>query len=81
MAKCKPKPTCSLSSFKCWLVVDLCCFDMHITFYFVDYFFELMWECKEGFNMCYSCKIDLGCNEHDPRGLGFDSSLGLQNLK
>jgi hypothetical protein len=36
---------------------------MQIAFHFVDYFLDLMWECKEGFNMCYFCKTDLGCNE------------------
>jgi hypothetical protein len=54
---------------------------MHIAFFLNYYFLELMWECKEGFKVCYFCKINLGCNEQDPRGSGFDPSLGLQNLK
>jgi hypothetical protein len=40
---------------------------MHIAFYFVDYFLELMWDCREGFNVCYLCRSDLGCNEQDLR--------------
>jgi hypothetical protein len=55
---------------------------MHIiTFYVVDYFLELTWICKEGFTMCYLCRFDLGYNGQNPRGLGFDPSSSLHNLK
>jgi hypothetical protein len=51
---------------------------MHIIdFCFVDYFFEQTWVCKEGFNMCYLCRSDLGYNGQDPRGLGLNPSLSL----
>jgi hypothetical protein len=54
---------------------------MHIDFHFVDYFLERTWDCREGFNMCYLCRSDLGCNGQDLRGLGSNPSSGLQNLK
>jgi len=59
-----------------------CCwferFDMHIVLCFVDYFLELTWDCREGFNMCYLCKSNLGCNGQDLKGPGFNPSPNVQ---
>ncbi len=58
-----------------WLVVDLSCFDIHIALCFVDYFLELMWDCKEAFNMCYLRKFNLGCNGQDLKRSEFNCWL------
>jgi hypothetical protein len=54
---------------------------MHIALCFVDYFLELTWDCREGFNMYYLCKSNVGCNGQDLKGLGFNPSPSFQNLK
>jgi hypothetical protein len=43
---------------------------MHIALCFVDYFLELTWDCREGFNMCYLCKSNLGYIGQDLKDWG-----------